>query len=261
MTSQMNVGRAQVLERLRSAFEPLPHVHAMWEGGAAAFGRVDEWSDIDLQVVADDDRVAEIFPVAESALESLSPISLRYELPQPTWHGHHQCVYRLRDASPFLLIDFVVMKFSAEDKFVQPELHGDALVHFDRAKCVHSDPLDADLLRDKLTARLQHLQLIFELFQILTLKEVHRGHDLEALTYYHTYTLRPLVEVLRIQHQPARHAFHTRYLQYDLPAPLVEKVRSLHFVSDLEDLARKREEAERLFREATQNIDWDELSA
>ena len=49
--------RSAILTTLRQALEPLPYVHAMWEGGAAAFGRVDEWSDIDLQVDADDLRV------------------------------------------------------------------------------------------------------------------------------------------------------------------------------------------------------------
>ena len=42
--------RAEILVTLRAALEPLPYTHALWEGGAAAFGRVDDWSDIDLQV-------------------------------------------------------------------------------------------------------------------------------------------------------------------------------------------------------------------
>jgi len=42
-----SVTRSSILSALRAALEPLPFVHAMWEGGAAAFGRVDEWSDGD----------------------------------------------------------------------------------------------------------------------------------------------------------------------------------------------------------------------
>ena len=39
--------RSSILTTLRAALEPLPYVHAMWEGGAAAFGGVNEWSDGD----------------------------------------------------------------------------------------------------------------------------------------------------------------------------------------------------------------------
>jgi hypothetical protein len=60
----------------------------MWEGGAAAFKRVDQWSDIDLQVDVADDRVADTFAVIEKTLTKLSPIGLKYALPSPTWHGH-----------------------------------------------------------------------------------------------------------------------------------------------------------------------------
>ncbi|MBF8284247.1 MAG: Nucleotidyltransferase protein, partial [Anaerolineales bacterium] len=44
---QLPITRSSILTALRAALEPLPYVHAIWEGGAAAFGRVDEWSDCD----------------------------------------------------------------------------------------------------------------------------------------------------------------------------------------------------------------------
>ncbi|MBM2850070.1 MAG: hypothetical protein HW418_3012, partial [Anaerolineales bacterium] len=37
--------RSSILTTLRAALESLPYVHAIWESGAAAFGREDEWSD------------------------------------------------------------------------------------------------------------------------------------------------------------------------------------------------------------------------
>ena len=39
---QSTLTRSSTLTALRAALEPLLCVHAMWEGGAAAFGRVDE---------------------------------------------------------------------------------------------------------------------------------------------------------------------------------------------------------------------------
>jgi hypothetical protein len=40
--------RDQTLSALQAALEPLADVLAMWEGSSVAFGRNDEWSDIDL---------------------------------------------------------------------------------------------------------------------------------------------------------------------------------------------------------------------
>src|SRR6202007_3070383 len=77
------VERADIVNMLRMALEPLAFVHALWEGGAAGVDRVDEWSDVDLHVVTDDERVAEVFAIAEQALTLLSPIEMKYEIPQP----------------------------------------------------------------------------------------------------------------------------------------------------------------------------------
>src|SRR5215210_3380042 len=118
------VTRDAIQQALREALEPLDYVYAMWEGGSAATGRSDEWSDIDLQVDAEDDRTEDVFATAEDVLRKLSPIDLVYRLPEPTWHGHSQRLYRLRDASPFLMVDFVVMRHSSKEKFLQPEIHG-----------------------------------------------------------------------------------------------------------------------------------------
>ena len=246
--------RDEIIRALRERLEPLDFVLAMWEGGAAAFGRVDEWSDIDLQVAAQDERVGEVLPIVEATLLSLSPIDIRYEIPRPTWHGHAQTFYRLGNASKYLLIDFVVLKQSSPLKFLEPEIHGTVVVHFDKANIVRADPLDRAALNAKLKERLVALRMTFDLFQILTLKELERRNDIEALSFYQGYTLRPLVEALRIRFAPTRYNFHTRYVQYDLPADVVQKLQALFYVKDAADLRAKREEAERWFYQTLDEI-------
>lgn len=244
-----SVTREQILTALQQALEPLDYVHAMWQGGAAAFGRVDEWSDIDLQVDVDDERVADVVATAEQTLRSLSPVEIKFEVPQPTWHGHWQAFYRLRDTSEFLLLDFVVMKHNNPNKFLQPETHGNAVVHFDKSGVVQTGPLDMADLAAQLEGRVRTLRTTFPLFQSLTLKELNRRNDIEALTFYHGFTLRPLVEVLRIKHQPARSNFYARYVYYDLPAEVVRRLEELFFVRDAAELLQKREQAEQWFWE------------
>ncbi len=183
------------------------------------------------------------------AVQALSPIELKYELPQPTWHGHAQAFYRLRDASEFLLLDLVVIKHSNPNKFLQPEVHGSPLVHFDKCNVTQCPLLDRKAFVANLKGRLETLRVTFDLFQPLTLKELHRHNDIEALVFYQSAMLRPLVEVLRIKYQPARYNFHTRYLYFELPKVVTRKLEELFFVANREDLYRKRQTAERMFYE------------
>lgn len=249
--------RQEIIQALRARLEPLDYVQAMWEGGAAAFNRVDEWSDIDLQVAVDDDYAAQTFPIVEEVLQSLSPIDLRYEIPQPAWHGHAQVFYRLSKASKFLLIDFVVIKKSNPLKFLEPEIHGNAVVYFDKSNVTKVEPLDRIKWNAKLHERVNTLRVTFDLFQSLTLKELNRHNPIEALAFYNGYTLRPLVEALRILYAPTRYNFHTRYVHYELPAELVHRLEHLFFVQNANDLRAKQIEAEKWFNEILNQIRLD----
>jgi hypothetical protein len=163
-TLMPKVTREQVLQVLVQALEPLDYIHALWEGGAAAFNRQDQWSDIDLHLVVDDDQVKEVFTVVDQALETLSPIDLKYQTPQPTWHGHAQTFYRLKYGGIFLIIDLVVMKLSNPNRFLESELHGNAVVHFDKSGVAQPPPFDWDAHQAMLKERLDNLRVTFDLF-------------------------------------------------------------------------------------------------
>jgi hypothetical protein len=253
------VDRDVITGTLREALEPLEYVYAMWEGGSTAMGRMDQWSDIDLAVDVEDDKVEEVFQVAEAALASLSPIELKYRVPEPTWHGHSQTFYRLSDAGPFLIVDLGVVKHSSADKLLQAAIHGRQLVYFDKANVVQSGPLDKEALLATISKRLAALPVIFDMFQSFALKEVYRRDNITALSYYQGFTLRPLVEALRIKHDPVRYNFHARYLYHILPTETVQKLERLFFVSDAEDLLAKREEGEEMFRQVMASISLDEV--
>ena len=92
--------RQEIVNALISALEPLEFVNAMWEGGSAAFNRLDQWSDIDLQFDVAEDKVEETFQAIQATLEKLSPIDLLYRTPALPWPGIFQIFYRLSNASP-----------------------------------------------------------------------------------------------------------------------------------------------------------------
>lgn len=252
--NQLQLTRNQILSKLNKVYEPEAYIHAVWEAGSAAFDRIDEWSDIDLHVVVEDDHVEDVFQITEAALEKLSTIDLIFEVPQPTWHGHAQKFYRLKDAPEYLQVDLAVMKFSNQNRFLEAELHGEAQILFDRSGVVNSLPLDRDELKRKLAVRLVSMRNQFDMFQILVRKEVYRRQAIDALAYYHALTIRPLVELLRIKYQPERYQFSLRYLYYDLPEEIAKRIEKLVFVRDIDDILVKQAEAEKWFFEI-----WDSL--
>jgi hypothetical protein len=254
------ISREKTISALVDALEPLPYVHAFWEGGAAGFNRVDQWSDADLQMVVDDDRVEEIFELLEETLRALSEIDVKYRIPEPTWHGHSQCLYRLKDASPYMMIDIAIMKANSEaDRFMEASIHGKPHVFFDKTGVVQDKPVDVDAHIEKIKARLDALKNMFDLFWILTTKEINRGNSIEAVSFYMNYTLRPLVEALRIKHCPIRFFYNTRYVHCDLPPEVVTRLETLYFPKDTETMGAFREEAETWFWEVFNAIDLDEI--
>jgi hypothetical protein len=256
----MPITREQVIDALIGTLKPLPYVHALWEGGAAAWNRLDQWSDIDVQADADLDRISDVFDETEKALTQLSPIELLYALPEPTWHGHSQRFYKLRDASEFLLIDYVVMRHGQGERFNEVERHGNPLVHFDKSGVVTQSRVERGPWLERLQSRLDSLKTLFPMFQSLTKKELARGNDIEAVAFYYAYTLRPLVEMLRIRHVPFMHDYSTRYVHYDLPEELVRQLNQLYYVGNAQELEAKREQAERLFYSTLSDVERTGLS-
>lgn len=250
----MALTRTDIVTALVRTFEPLPFVYAMWEGGATAFDRTDEWSDIDVQVDIDDARADEAIPLLEETLASLSPIQARFPVTQSILQPHAHIFYRLRDASPYLLIDAAVIKHSSVEKFLEPEIHGRAVVHFDKLNVTREAAVDRSQWNKQIAARVEILRTMFPMFQVLTLKELNRHNSLEAFSFYHGYTIRPLIELLRIRYSPYHYNFHTRYIHYDLPPEVVTRLEALVFVASAEDIRTKREQAERWFNETLAQV-------
>lgn len=253
------IDRSKLVDALVNVLKPLAYVDALWEGGAASWQRVDQWSDIDMYVVCHDERVEDVFEVMEKAVASLSPIDIKFRMPEPAWHGASQVFLRLKNASPYLFLDIAVMKRSSNEKFLQYQIHGKPLVHFDKTGVVRDDPVDPAEYLKRIETRLEALKATFKLFQVLVLKEIKRGNDMEALSYYLAYVFRPLVEVLRIKHCPWHYRFFTTYVYYEMPREVVERLHPLYFVSDVKALGKCREKAEIWFWETVNSITQDDL--
>ena len=161
--------------------------------------------------------------------------------------GYAQKFYRLRDAGEFLVVDFVLIRRSDPLLFREVELHGRGKTWFDRRGILVESRIDGANDMAQAKARVPALASAFAMFQHLVTKERRRGRAVDALVFYQSWTLRPLVEALRLLHCPQRRVFGLRYLARDLPAEACAEVEALAFVRDLDDLAVKHERARRWF--------------
>ena len=239
------ITRADLIAVLRHTLERSDAVDAAWEGGSAAFDAADDLSDVDAVAVVADDAIDATFAQVESALHALSPVTLRHDVAATA--GYAQKFYRLRDAGEFLVVDFVLIRRSDPLLFREVELHGRGQTWFDRRGILVESRLDAANDMAQARARVPALASAFAMFQHLVTKERRRGRAVDALMFYQSWTLRPLVEALRLLHCPQRRVFGLRYLARDLPAEACAEVEALAFVRDLDDLAVKHERARRWF--------------
>jgi hypothetical protein len=249
------VTRDVVVQTLVKALQPLNYIHSFWEGGAAAFNRIDEWSDIDLYLVVDDNKVDETFCAVEKVLKSLSPIKQKYEVVHPPQSRVFQAFYKLEEAGQFLIVDLAVLVLSSPDKFLEPEIHGNVVFCFNKSDRVKPPTLDKDALIEKLHERLERLQAKFDMFNDFVQKEINRGNHLEALDLYHCLTLAALVEALRIRYNPVHHDFKMRYIHYELPSEIIERLKHLYFVKDEIELQEKYHVAADWFYKIISEID------
>jgi predicted nucleotidyltransferase len=255
MVRKARLPRESINRTLKDELEPLPYVHAFWEAGAAAFGRVDAWSDIDLYIVVDDTAVAETFRVVEKTLATLSPIELKHEVPWPPAAGVFQKFYRLEDTNEYLLIDLAVMTQSAPDKFLAREIHGDAVFFFNKGGSVQIPAFNAEAFVVGLLARRQRVRERMDLFGPFVPKEILRGNRLEALEFYRALVIPSLVEALRMRYGPRHYDFRMRYVYRELPPDVIRRLETLAFIKDPGDLAAKYREARAWFDKAIEEVD------
>lgn len=255
MGTRKSPGREEISTAIAQALEPMESVHALWEAGAASFDRIDKWSDIDLNVDADDDSAEEVFDSVDRTLAALAPIEVRFRVPYPPDHSYQQVFYRLKRTSKFLLIDFAVFRHSPCDKFLEPEVHGPARFLFRKESAVEIPHLDPAAHVEQIMRRVERIRMRRALFGPFVEKEIGRGNWIEAIYNYNRVILDSLLEVLRMRHLPERFGFGFRYVHYELPPAVLRRLEPLYFVRDRKDLVRKYRTADRWLGGALATID------
>lgn len=250
----MESPRDKIVNALVKLYEPIEEVYAVWENGSIAFNRIDDYSDIDLAVECEKEIIPSLIEKTEKVLEEVIGIDFRYEIKQNFFAGMDQIFYRFKNTSPFLLLDIGFLRHSEpKESFVQPEIHGEVKVHFDKIGMTEMKELEKGEWDKKMAARIEALKERYEVFKIMPLKELPRNNNVDGFAFYFSFYLNTLVELLRIKYKPFRYNFGLRYLKYDLPADVFAEIEPLVFIKDAEDLKAKIEKCgtmiEKLFKE------------
>ena len=237
MVTGRDLDRERILEPLRTALEPHPHVVAMWLEGADALRTVDAYSDIDLWLSVADGEEDAVLDLVRTVLQKVAPLELEHETPHP--HPLlRQVFFHLEGTSPFLLLDLCVQARSRSGTFREGV---DAVeVLFDKGNVIRFQARDE--AEEALQERAEALIKAFPVRQVWVGKNIRRGLFLEALGAYHVYSLEPLTDLLRLVHTPRKSDFGLKDVYSDLPQDVVEELEHFYQVGSLEALAERHRE-------------------
>lgn len=226
--------RRAVIEAVIARLLPLTAVRACFEGGSAATGRLDDYSDIDLVIVAPLAAADAAFDAVEAGLTART-ISHVWHVDPPPFPDTAQRFYFLADAPRFFAVDCVVAAEEAVSPFLERERHGEPLVYFDRTSKIRARPVDRSALAERRARRWKQLQGAVPVYAMLVDKELARDRPLEALGFYQAL-VRALIEVLGMTHRPDRFDFGWRYVETQLPEDVRALLARFAFVADGEAL-------------------------
>ena len=202
---------------LRQATESMPYVHALWIEGSGPQGYADEYSDIDLWLSVDDEKVFNIYEELESALATISPIDFKYVVKHEGNLGH--TVYHLEGMSEFLTVDINTQGVSRE--VVLTKGIDDATIIFDKDNIIkfkerESRDIDIDIDID-IERKRQKVRAFYEQMLPSVKKNVLRKKPLEALYYYHLI-LKYTTKFLWLKYDvPEKKGFDLKHIYRTLP--------------------------------------------
>ena len=204
-------------------------IHAAWLEGADAYGRADDFSDVDLWLDVEPGHEETALSLVRDVVTSFGPLKVDDEPVHPD-PQIRQAFLGSAGLSPFHFVDVCVQSHGRNVKFTAVDPY---LLWFDRSGVIQHAQEPENNVEVKL-ARLSRRKWR----AVLVEKELQRGHMLEALGYYHNEVLTLLVRLLRLRYCPAKLDYGLKHIQRDLPADVVARLLELHRFCTPEDLRK-----------------------
>lgn len=228
----------KIIDHLRCELESKDHIYALWVEGSLPQGFADEYSDLDIWISTDDDKIHTIFDEIKTILSELGEIDYEHvskprgELGARTYH--------IKDMGEHLFIDFNTQGISRDIYLVRGI--DDADVVFDKRGVVKFK--NREDYKGDIEAKRAKLRNFYDQFALRVTKCVRRNQPLEALYYWHL-TLQYVTTFLRRKHGwHDKIEFDLKHIHRDLPIDVVEELKYFYNVQtgDLEkELPRLKE--------------------
>lgn len=230
------IDRSKLVEIIKPWAKSKPYICAAWEGGSAATNRLDQYSDLDLTLVVDDDKVGDAFVDFESFINQQFQIIRKYRLSEPAWHGFSQCFYQIDQLTPFLYLDIAVMKKSQPDKLMEEDRHGIAHVWFDRESIYNPSLSSIEVINNRVNKMIESIKQTDFIMFIEIEKGIERGVFLDVFPTYYSFISRHMAILLNALYRPEKVDFGLRYAQLDYEKVDRELIENALKVSNIRDL-------------------------
>ena len=228
----------KIVSELKELYKENENILAVWEGGSAATGYLDEYSDLDLALITTDDTIEEIFKLTEQFLEKNYGISNKFRMPEPNWHGHSQCFYKLTESPKFFYVDMLIEKESAKNRFTESDRHGDSIIWFDKKNLIDPTPTPEKDIETKCKRHYHLMSTLLPFMEMDVAKQIKRGNAIDAISIYGGL-LNRMAALLNIKYRPHKFDFGLRYYYRDLPREEITFIEEIAFVKDLDNLKAK----------------------
>ena len=235
--------RELLRNRIVELAEDTDRVLAVWEGGSAATGYLDRYSDLDLYVVVEDEYVEEFFRLFQDLLRKNYGITHTLRIPEPAWHGHSQCFYFLQRCPEFFYVDLLVQKLSSGNRFLETDRHGEPEIWLDRKDIISPKSTSNEVVTERIGDYLSKQDSILLLAVTEIRKQLARGAMIDAASQYNRFVAARLAGLLNIKYRPSRLDFGLRYADRAYPEEAVSRLKELLTYSDMKELEDRLEKA------------------
>ncbi|MDO9576559.1 MAG: nucleotidyltransferase domain-containing protein [Candidatus Cloacimonadales bacterium] len=232
--------RKDFIVKIKKLLESNSAIHCVWEGGSAATGYLDQYSDLDLGIICDDKKVEDTFEKIEKYLQKNYGIKENFRTPEPSWHGHSQCYYLLDKTPEYFYVDILIEKLSAGNRFMEIDRHGHSIVWFDHKRLFDSTPTQEKELAQK---GKRFYKLINDSTWILILdvkKQILRKNTVDAFVLYYQLVNR-MAYLWNLKYCPAKSDFGLRYTHRDFPEETIIWLEDKLIVKNLAEMQKKLE--------------------
>ena len=174
-------------------------------------------------------------------------------MPEPNWHGHSQCFYKLTESPKYFYVDMLIEKESAKNRFTELDRHGKSVIWFDRKNLIDPTPTPKEEIETKCKRHYHLMSTLLPFVEMDVAKQIKRGNAIDAISIYGGL-LNRMAALLNIKYRPHKFDFGLRYYYRDLPREEVAFVEGIAFVKDLDELKEKLPKAIKKYEELIEEL-------